>query len=530
LQGSAEAKKVKLEWKPLEGAVGYELKIQSETGVLIQKKTEDSLWKGDLSPGAYSYQIRAIDEVKRPGVWSEPLPLAVLPTAPQPKFPPDGSQLEFYNPKLAVPLKWEPIPGVNSYLIELKRDGKVVSKTRVNGTQYDYQNLPPGKYSWQISAVLESGKRAPASLQGKHWETPGGETGDFKVEYKNLETPQVVSPKAIEPPPENGKLRFRWKEVEGAQLYQLHVVQSRRSLPPGRSLASELTSAKKIYTKDHFIDLKLPGEGTYAWGVRALANLDENQVAQAVGPETLSQFRVDRNAIFHGDLGYLAASVMLAPYDYQINSPANQVQGSTQSVAFVYRLSGEYVLHPQWAIASGVDYANFQILQNSFNRLSGELFLKYRMNLTSGNYGWFFSPKIGTEFREFNEIVPSDSTQPNLGVTSNKISILGASLGFDLRKQFSESFSIGVKVGYFRPIFFIGGSPTGSQFSGSANQRNLSLGIQGLYWLNPTWGIGAGGYFEKRSLSFSTPNQSSPEEIYMDGSYFFGSVVYRIWK
>src|SRR4051794_32356668 len=78
----AWAKKVTIEWAPIPGASQYEIQVEREGKIVTKKRLEDSIWKGDLTFGIYAYQIRAYDRVKRPGQWTDTLPLIVMPAPP----------------------------------------------------------------------------------------------------------------------------------------------------------------------------------------------------------------------------------------------------------------------------------------------------------------------------------------------------------------------------------------------------------------------------------------------------------------
>ena len=68
------AKVVDLEWEPIESASQYEIKIESlndKEKKPLKKKVKKSKWKGDLTAGHYSMQIRSYDERRVPGDWSE---------------------------------------------------------------------------------------------------------------------------------------------------------------------------------------------------------------------------------------------------------------------------------------------------------------------------------------------------------------------------------------------------------------------------------------------------------------------------
>lgn len=524
----AFAKRVKIEWKPVEAAIQYEIQIQRDMKVVVQATLESPKWKGDLEPGAYFFQIRAIDQAKRPGAWSEIRSLAVMPPPPEVKYPPNGAEVSLFHPQAKTVLQWKEIPGVKEYSVVLKKDGKVVSKTVAKSPNLPVSSLPPGNYSWTVNSILETGNRAPASAQGKTWETDAIKSGEFRVSYRRLGAAKLIFPKGMVMPPESNRIKLKWKPVEGAQAYEVRLLRTNKSLHD-RTLASDLGLMQKYVTKDTTYIYGVSGQGSYVWSVRALANLDENNKPQAAGPESAAKFKLDKNAIFQDDLGYLAVSGMIAPYTYSINSPSNSYSGGTGSTSVVARLSGEYWIHPQWGIAAGFDYATFTIENRNFGRPAAELFAKYRLHLGIQKNGWSISPKLGAEVRDYNQLLPSDLKTVSGDLVVNDIYTVGGVVGIDIRKQFTESFGAGLRFSYFYPIVFIG-SNSSSTIGGEASKRNFNVGLQGLYWVSPNVGFGLGGFYDQRSIGYTPSGRSSTEEIYMDAFYFFGSFVYRFWK
>jgi hypothetical protein len=260
-------------------------------------------------------------------------------------------------------------------------------------------------------------------------------------------------------------------------------------------------------------------DGSYTWRVRALANVDPaTQQPDAVGPESSADFKLDPNVGYYEGSGYVALSTMLAPYTYSIVSPST-TNGSASSSALTFRLSGEYYFRPQWGVGAGAENTLFQINSQNYSRKGFELFLKYRMKWGQGNRAWAFSPKLGVEERDYFEIF-----RPSLNLSVVGVNALGPSVGFDLRKQLGDKFSVGAKVAYFIPIALLSSSTI--EKTGDASYRNISVGLQGLYWLSKHWGAGAGGFYEKRSISYRLNGNSNAEQVYMDGFYFFGSVLY----
>ena len=90
--------------------------------------------------------------------------------------------------------------------------------------------------------------------------------------------------------------------------------------------------------------------------------------------------------------------------------------------------------------------------------------------------------------------------------------------------------SLGIKAAYFSPLKLTSSTSMGTlELASGANSRNISLGAQMLYWLSPRWGLGAGAYLEKRSISYrinGVNTSTDPEQVFMDGTYFFGSLLY----
>ena len=222
--------------------------------------------------------------------------------------------------------------------------------------------------------------------------------------------------------------------------------------------------------------------------------------------------------------GYLAFSEMLSPYTYRITSPSRNVSGETQSTAIVSRASGEYWLNEDWGLGGAINLSSFSIMGQDIAQPSFEFFGKYRLEMPE-NSNWGIFPKLGIEGRDFSYVLPAGAYDlTNLSV--KHYIVMGPSVGVDIRKKVSDCLSVGAKLSYFLPIYLFEHS---DQIMGSPAYRNLSFGIQGLYWLSPNWGLGAGGYFELRSLSFapSGSTKASEEQVFMDGSYFFVSLVYR---
>src|SRR5206468_4236279 len=90
------AKNAIIRWQSVQGAIRYELEIQSdekETIVDEMLPPHKTTWNGTLPPGFYEYRVRAFDWAKRPGLWTKPGQLVVEPPSPRLVYPGDGEVL-----------------------------------------------------------------------------------------------------------------------------------------------------------------------------------------------------------------------------------------------------------------------------------------------------------------------------------------------------------------------------------------------------------------------------------------------------
>jgi hypothetical protein len=124
----AWAKKVTLAWKPIKGAIQYELTIEKDGKNVVKKIFDETTWSGDLPGGVYLYQVRGYDRVKRPGEWSAARPVVVMPPPPEMDEPGSGGQVTHYGAAASTGLKWKEAPGVSKYVVQIFSDGKPVRK------------------------------------------------------------------------------------------------------------------------------------------------------------------------------------------------------------------------------------------------------------------------------------------------------------------------------------------------------------------------------------------------------------------
>jgi hypothetical protein len=516
---NAWAKKVSVEWKPIKGAVFYEIQVIREGKVFKAKKTKESSWSGDLPFGLYEYHIRAVDKVHRPGKWSALRDLVAMPKVAENVFPKDGKKFSTYVPTSEVRFSWKTGDGadgaasaVDKYHLVVKKndDGKVVGKVVIDevvkGNETETKKLPPGKYEWQVTGVIE--KRGLASLQlvqpEKKWENQPSSASEFTVEKLQIEAPDLIYPLGTMRPPKTGKIHFRWHPVAGAEAYQI-------ILTPEKT-GKQLTWVSKTPSST----LSMAREGAYKWQVRGLASVE-------LGAQSNAEFALDRNSGFWNGNGQLSFSTAYAPYNYSATSPNQNLTGHSSSAETAVTVAGEYWIKPQFGLGLSFTDNNLKQDGQSFDFTDIRLDTKYRVNLTPGSNGWCLTSSLGVESRDYVMLGESQVG----GLYNNSFGTFGPQTGVELRKQMSERLSLAAMVNYYFPV--------GNQIvRGGDSNRNLGAGISATDFLTQSWGLSIGIYHENLSVIHRSDDNgglsSDPDTVSMDTTFFFGSLVYSFGR
>lgn len=512
---SSFAKDISLKWDPIDDAVRYVLEIQSHSGEMKKRvvKPGKNKWEGDLPFGIYTYRVHAIDRVERPGEWSEASPLVVLPSSPRPLSPEDGADIRILEKSDSKIFKWESVPEAQEYQLSVLKDGTSVLTRTVEGTEADLRELGPGEYTWTVLPVIRAPDRAPASLAGRKWEGQASKPASFEIAYQKLDEPKAITPVGYVMPPASGKLRFQWKKVPNAKGYEVTLEKDAEE----KGIAPPAPKTFRVATNG--MTAIVPEMGSYRWKVRALASVTsvESATSEATADFVMSPSDPD------GKKGYLGLSTLFAPYKYGVKTPAGQ--GFLDSQSFTLRLAGEIWLKKGWGLGAGFQNTTAQIQGSSYSWMDLEVFGKYYVPLPKSLFGFLLLPKAGFEQRQYLFFSPAGTGTftSGQGLLAKKATTLGFAMGFDLRKQFAERWSVGMKVNYFKPMT-LSGVESGSTLAGASN---LSMGLQGFYWYSKSWGFGVGGFFDRRSLSYTSPT-SGLQEVNLDSTQFFGSILLRI--
>lgn len=520
----ANAKTIHLQWKEIPGASAYEISIKSEERNTnpISQKLKKPEYSGELKAGLYSYQVRAIDRLERPGKWSSTNSLVVMPEAPSftsPKTDETATYRRFTN----VHLTWKNPDGLKKVRLIVLKDGKEIENTVVSGNSFELKKATAAKYTFKIKPHVEG--RGIASSNDRSWDGNSASELEYEVTQKELRAPNIAYPSGKTNPPSDGKVKIGWEPVEGAEAYR--VVFSPKDDPKNQ----------KIYTtKDSNINIDgASTKGSYKVQVRALASVDSsNNTADVQGPIATSEFEFSPYANRAGEeRGYMALSLLYSSYNLSEISAAYGFNGQTSSNVLGVRISGEYFVTPDIAIGGAIQNYQYSIANLHPSETDAEIQAKYRFALSQSPNAFILYPKVGVGLRGLFMLSPQLNSNNNFtgNATSSSFSEIGPFIGLDVRKRIFERVSLGLKTSYFFPVAMLFQPATISGLDGSSsNGGNISAGLQAFYWFNDKISFGAGLFHENRSIGFhdSGPNGTSNDSVDNSATYLFASMLYRL--
>ena len=200
---------VQLQWSPLAGAVGYQIRLSAggDAGtVLLDKKIKDQTYTlENLQAGEYQIEINAIDKYRREGMGG----LHLLRVMPPPLAPPDLSVLPTVVEEGSVTFQWGALPGAESYRFQLWRGGEaseLLQDVVTDQTTFAIQSMRPGVYQLAVWGMDTYGRKGASGLH------------DFQVKPLPLVAPDLSAlPEIVE----ESSITLQWPDLDGAVSYRV---------------------------------------------------------------------------------------------------------------------------------------------------------------------------------------------------------------------------------------------------------------------------------------------------------------------
>lgn len=160
----ASARTVKIKWERVPEAARFDLKILQGGKIVIEETTDIAdpmatlhVWRGDLPPGFFVYQIRSIDAQGKRSEWSNAKLLVVKPKATQNLVPAQGAKV-ILSAAHGIPekvfVKWQPLGKRITYRVDLQINDKVYYKMVYETGGLELKKPVPGTYRWKVTPVI----------------------------------------------------------------------------------------------------------------------------------------------------------------------------------------------------------------------------------------------------------------------------------------------------------------------------------------------------------------------------------------
>lgn len=360
-------REIHLEWEPITDATKYQIRIQS----LSTQKIEIHLssqpeWKGNLTPGLYTMELRSFDDRNVPGEWSSPNEFTVQ--NPQPLLISPGvdeNRESSSEEKQNLEFKWEDIEGASNYHIVIQsiEEGTGIPPIEIHQTSTHSPlqvDLPVGHlYQWNVE--IESDPKLPLSSE-KNFRR-------FVLMGPQLHPPEISSP--LSPYVQS----LSWKPVPYCTSYDLVLMYKK-----GKKW-QQVQKWNQIKKTEIPFDLSQPS-GTYQIRVQAqapyrkpsvLGKLNFNVRGGISNSQALEVIKL-KDSMENKKPYYLIASYLITQISYQgidheSNSGAQfQVLGGTGRIGIGY-----HAPQKSWGLFGIVDLSGFDLDSNRYTFAASEL-------------------------------------------------------------------------------------------------------------------------------------------------------------
>jgi hypothetical protein len=528
LPSSTQAKSVELNWEAVPLANSYDLRIEDSSGKpLSETRIALPAWKGDITPGIYFYQVRALDALSRTGAWSEKSRLVVIPPPPEPVYPSQRSEVPKVGQTTRVRVTWQPAPGASRYRTRLSRSGQSLAENWSETHESFFEGLQDGEYEWTVSALIQD--------NGKTWETPLSSPTRFKVVNQGLVEPRLLSPKGeLSRVSESSEpISFNWLQTPGAESYEICIQWSETGAPICKTVAQPNEPNKPVIHQE----IPEADSQVFEWRVRPLlTGIDTRSI------ESKSEVEVVRAQTSEKPIGDLASGpgklelrlgLAYQPGSVTFSSQAQSSSG-TLNASSTHLDFGAQIDITTWSLRFQTQRQSLLVENQSFTLQNLQLSALPRH--WGGRFRllgpWTWSPNLGIRFQEHLLLYPDLERTVNGAayIESQRFSALGPSAGIQLDRRILKSIDLRVQTQIHSPLLIVDGLPTGSSIQSLLESLavDVSAGVSG--WIRRgTWGWSVDIKAFQNAIRFQTPMNTSggTEQTQQGGFAIQGGVLLR---
>jgi hypothetical protein len=422
---SVDAREVTLSWEPFENVLGYHIYISKTAKfkkIIKKKGVRKPHYTVDLPMGTYFYKVRAVDKKKRPGYWSDPEKIVVLPYPPELKLPKNGSEYSYFEILPKIEFEWKPTEGQPVYeLFVYRTTGKKALELKTKKPTIATKKLDEGEYMWKVRTIYKG-----------IYESPYCEPRRILVEKKPLTPPEPIEPIKEKAVPAYRSVPFSWKKDENTHFSDIKVLKPNDPKFAGKSFSE----GKNLEEEESWVlDYAEPGE--YRWTVTT----KEGKKTKGITSEE-QIFRAQSDLITAGNyafgFGYGYATLT---NDFNSTRVSPAATGKVEASSLLSHVHAGYFVSIPWGLFLEVQSGDWST--NGWKMPHSVISFSNRLRF--GQPG--FNQQLFLGFRQMNsfETVNASTGAYNIFTTG------GPLLGTLLTGTVADQFRIEIDFQYFKP-------------------------------------------------------------------------------
>jgi hypothetical protein len=485
--GQGDQQSLVFEWPRTEQAKFYFFRLRDESGKTLRSAVVEKTWiRSEIKANAkYSWIVVPLVNKQQSKAVSEDPGLG-------PYF--SFNVVEPSDEAKGTTIKISSDPQAKKYEVEVvgvSKDEHTSAPSIVETPDPEYKfKLPPGEYEMRARSVHDDASTTA-------WSAPSR----FFIRHA---PPQVEGPSSNTQIEDTGdptnKVTLRWKKQPNAGTYQVGVFNDK----------DELVLTKK--TKDNFLEVELPPDMKYKWGVRAYSNREI--ASEMMASEATSTFSIDKYiplaltsaeepSQFYGWAKQVTsqADYIGANWDTNTNVQEKLLGGETEAAVGYWWRKTKFGLLAQTSV-EGFNYQGSNYFYGNYGVNVG-----YRSLLDNGDRLRFW---VGAQDRETPEVLASEA-----GITFSKLKSLGPQLQVAYLHSFSETTGIQVTAaGYYSLVNQ--GTPNGEAQNPTLSYR---ASVMGTYMWSRDLRLAAGYAYQLEQASYGSTDRGRTNTSSISGNY-----------
>lgn len=475
------AREVDFAWEPFPDASDYEIQISPNRRfdkLAFEKKMKEAQVKAELEIGQYYYRVRAYDENKRAGKWSNAVLVSVKPYAPDLVSPEDNKEINYFENKVDIQFEWKDAVAAPEYEIYVYlENGKKIFEKKSDSLKINTDKIGKGSYLWKVRSIHKK----------KNLYSEYSKPRKIIITQTPFEEPKLIDPIQKKMVPAYRDQSLSWKSDKNAKYNDITI--------------EDIKTKKVVFKKENIeedvaeLPHLLPGE--YRWRVNSKEGKKTTGVISNWENFTTSTSVISKHShVFRSTIGYSNFN-----YLYNSDRTGSDVETEDSSNVFQYQLYCRLQLSQGYGLSYEGYRSNIELngVEHPINKVS--ISNEFRF----GENGFQQSFYIGYRQMDVYEIQSS---------TYNRITTTGWLWATNMEGYLNEKLKLGLQLLYYKPEDFHQGN---AEFTGDQYEARFRVGWNLLerLWIHWEMAYDKGVYKYQADNAVSDQNTRWVVENYM---------------